>query len=68
MTFRVDVEGMESPSTRQNVLSLVPAIEHPKVDVEVETGPVRLTGEAAKRAERANLLALEAEIESACGG
>ena len=52
----------------KNALSLVPAIEHPKVDVEVETGPVRLTGEVAKRAERANLLALEAEIEAACGG
>jgi hypothetical protein len=63
LTFRVDVKGMEP---RKNVLSLVPAIEHPKVDV--ETGPVRLTGEAARRAERANLLALEAEIESACGG
>jgi hypothetical protein len=65
LTFRVDAEGMQSP---KNALSLVPAIEHPKVDVEVETGPVRLTGEAAKRAERANLLALEAEIEAACGG
>jgi hypothetical protein len=64
LTRAVDVEGMES--THKPALSLVPALEHPKVDVEVELAPepVRLTGEAAKRAERANLLALEAAIEA----
>ena len=67
MTFHVDVEVMES---HKPALSLVPALQHPKVDVEVEDEPlgpepVRLTGEAAKRAERRNLRALEAAIEAA---
>jgi hypothetical protein len=57
LSFRADAEDMESPRK----LSLVPAPE------EVVHEDVRLTGEAARLAEQANLRALEAAIEAASG-
>jgi hypothetical protein len=57
LTFRVDAEAMESPRK----LTLVP---NPEL-LEAVSDDVRLTGEAAKLAEQANLRALEAAIDEA---
>ena len=59
MTFRVDAEAMQSPRK----LTLVPNPE----PLEAVSDDVRLTGEAAKLAEQANLRALEAAIDAAYG-
>jgi hypothetical protein len=57
LTFRVDAEAMESPRK----LTLVP---NPEL-LQAVSVDVRLTGEAAKLAEQANLCALEAAIDEA---
>jgi hypothetical protein len=60
LSFGVDAGDMETPRK----LTLVPAPE----PLAIVPDEVRLTGEAARRAERANLLALEAAIEAARAG